>query len=202
MKTPSRRLAGLLSLAALAFAAAIASSAEAATPVRCMRATGVLAQSLPITCTRPDESTFVNVPAGHYLYVTDILLRKRGAAQTSLAATVQLARGTGAGAPGCNTGGDAVTGELVAGVFLEVLDTSIRSQVHLGYQVPYLVLTEFDCLAVYTSASGGTWVELTGLLSTSSNFGRIRLSEPLDRRIAGTPLLLLAALRWARRSAS
>lgn len=202
MKTPSRVLAGPFLLAALALAAAIAPPAEAATPVRCMRATAVLDQSLPMTCTRPDESTFVNVPAGHYLYVTDILLRKRAAAQIALAGTVQLARGTAVGAPGCNTGSGTVTGELVAGVFLEVLDTNVQSQVHLAYQVPYLVLTEFDCLAVYTSASGGTWIELSGLLSTSPSFGRIRLSEVPDRRLAGAPLLLLAALRWARKGPS
>jgi len=189
-------------LAGLTLASATAAPAEAATPVRCIRATAVLNQSLPMTCTRPDESTFVNVPAGHYLYVTDVILRKRAAAQTALAGTVQHARGTGAGAPGCNTDTDSVSGELVTGVFLEVLDTSVQSQVHIPYQVPYLVLTEFDCLAVYTNATGGTWIELTGLLSTSPHFGRIRLSEPPDRRIAGAPFLLLAALRWARRNGS
>jgi len=51
--------------------------------------------------------------------------------------------------------------------YIRLADTSITGQEHLAYNTPYLVLTPNDCLAVYTSASSGVVVELSGYQWTS-----------------------------------
>jgi hypothetical protein len=193
-------------LPALAIASLFAASepAAAATPVRCEAfiSAALVSQNVPMECTRPDGSTFVNVPADYYLFVTDILVKPRLTTQPAVGASVRIWKESGGGGTGCSAAGDAVTGSFVTDQYLELADTAAQGQLHVPYRVPFLVLTPNDCLAVYVSTSGGAIVELTALLSTSPNFGLLALPEPDGAVVAGVPAATLAVIASRRRGRS
>lgn len=198
MERPShrRRLAIALGILALGLGPALPVQAGS-TPVRCYAfITAALSGSnVPLECTRPDETTFYNVPPGHYLYVTDVLLRPRLTTQESVGAGVRIWKENFSSATGCAPTGETVEGEFVTSIAFRIADTSQQKQLKVSYQVPYLVATENDCLASYTSDPSGAVIEVSGLLSTSAQFGLIRLPEPPGALAAALPLLLFAAAR-------
>lgn len=204
MTRTSLRLPLPVTLAALALGALVPAAAGAATPVRCeiyIDDTDT-DRNVPMECTRPDGSTFVNVPDGRYLHVTDVLLRPRLGTQTDVAASVRIWEERGGDPTGCSDDASGVLGSFVTDQYLQLPDTSQQGQLHVSYRVPFLVLTPKDCLAVFTSTSQGAVVEVSGLLATSSDFGLIRLEEPAAPAMACAPLLLLlAAVGRARRAA-
>jgi hypothetical protein len=138
-------------------------------PVRCRVwiNTDLTDQNVPMTCNTPDGNEYTNVPEGLYLYVTDIIVKRRLTSQTTVAASVRIWEETGISATGCSASGDAVTGSFVTDQYITLANTSISGQEHIAFNTPYLVLTPNDCLAVYTSTTSGLIVEISGYQWTS-----------------------------------
>jgi hypothetical protein len=136
-------------------------------PVRCRVwiNTDLTDQNVPMTCTTPDGNEYVNVPEGLYLYVTDIIVKRRLTSQPTVAASVRIWEENGLSETGCDT--DSVIGSFVTDQYITLADASITGQEHIAYNTPYLVLTPNDCLAVYTSTTSGLVVELSGYQWTS-----------------------------------
>jgi hypothetical protein len=136
-------------------------------PVRCRVwiNTDLTDQNVPMTCSTPDGTEYSNVPEGLYLYVTDIIVKRRLTTQTTVAASVRIWEENGISATGCDA--DSVIGSFVTDQYITLADASITGQEHIAYNTPYLVLTPNDCLAVYTSTPSGLVVELSGYQWTS-----------------------------------
>jgi hypothetical protein len=122
-------------------------------------------QNVPMTCVTPDGNEYVNVPEGLYLYVTDIIVKRRLSSQTTVAASVRIWEESGSNATGCDA--DSVIGSFVTDQYITLANSGITGQEHIAYNTPYLVLTPNDCLAVYTSTPSGLIVELSGYQWTS-----------------------------------
>lgn len=151
---------------------AISTQARAATwksgmPVRCRVwiDDDLTGQNVPMTCATPEGNEYTNVPEGLYLYVTDIIVKRRLGFQDNVAASVRIWEESGTSDTGCD--GDAVVGSFVTDQYIRLADTSVSGQEHLAYNTPYLVLTPNDCLAVYTGTEDGLVVELSGYQWTS-----------------------------------
>ncbi len=149
---------------------AVAQNWQNGMPVRCRVwiNTDLTSQNVPMTCTAPDGTEYINVPEGLYLYVTDIIVKPRLTTQTTVAASVRIWEEHSIGGTGCDT--NSVTGSFVTDQYITLADTSITGQEHIAYNTPYLVLTPNDCLAVYTSTPSGLVVELSGIQLTSLGF--------------------------------
>lgn len=133
-------------------------------------------QNVPMSCTAPDGTEYINVPEGLYLYVTDIIVKPRLTSQTTVAASVRIWEENGISNTGCDV--DSVTGSFVTDQYITLADTSISGQEHIAYNTPYLVLTPNDCLAVFTNTPSGLVVELSGYQLTSLGFPASTLFLP------------------------
>lgn len=55
-----------------------------------------------MTCNTPDGNEYTNVPEGLYLYVTDVIVKRRLTSQTTVAASVRIWEESGTSDTGCD----------------------------------------------------------------------------------------------------
>ena len=135
-----------LSLGASAFS-------RAGMPVRCEAyvTTADVDSNFTVDCETADGVSFTAVPAGKYLFVTDIHLERRLTGQTQFSADVRAWSSTG----------------FINRIYFNVDYATHPNGVMEHFQTPMLIVPPGGHLATYFSSGSGYRVQLSGILTDS-----------------------------------
>lgn len=104
-----------------------------------------------LDCETADGVAFTNVPAGKYLFVTDIHMQRRLGSQTQFAGDVRVWSSTG----------------FINSIYFNVEHSTHPNGMMEHFQTPMLIVPPGGHLATYFSLGSGHHVQLSGILTDS-----------------------------------